>query len=467
MKKNLFHVVLLLVLGMPLLAEPAKDEKAMLDTIEKCTFNWFWDSTNPDNGLVPDRTPERPFSSVAAVGFGLTAVPIGIERGYVSRKEGVERVLTTLRFLKNLPQGVDPVEDAGYKGFYYHFLHMDSGKRYQQVELSTIDTALCMMGVLFCQSYFEGTSAGEREIRSLAEELYTRVQWSWAVQRDALISMGWKPEQGFLDADYKGYDEAMFLYILALGSPTYPVAEAAWSDFLKTNRWERFYGQDHIVFAPLFGHQYAQSWIDFRGIQDAYVKELGIDYFENSRRAAYAQQAYAIDNPMQWKEYGPTVWGLTACDGPEDDSHEFNGELRRFYTYRARGADADYICDDGTIAPTAAVACLPFAPEIVLPAIEYMLNRFGRYAFNQYGFVDAFNPSYQFAGATPQKGEVIPGLGWFDSDQLGIDQGPILLMLENYRSGFVWDVFKRNPHIQRGLRRAGFTGGWLDAELKQ
>jgi hypothetical protein len=254
----------------------------------------------------------------------------------------------------------------------------------------------------------------------------------------------------------------MFLYILALGSPTYPVPEESWHDFVKTNRWKNFYGQEHIVFAPLFGHQYAQSWIDFRGIQDTYVKAYGIDYFENSRRAAYAQQAYAIDNPMGWKDYSDTIWGLTACDGPEDATHEFRGEQRRFFTYRARGADADYICDDGTIAPTAAAACMPFAPEIVIPALEDMLQRYGDNAFNQYGFVDAFNSSYQFADAIPQKGTVVPGMGWFDSDQLGIDQGPILLMLENYRTGFVWDIFKRNPHIQRGLRRAGFTGGWLD-----
>jgi len=466
MKKSLMHIALFLALGLPLFAAPFKDQETMLETIEQRTFNWFWNSTNPENGLVPDRTPEKHFSSVAAIGFGLTSIPIGIERGYISREEGIDRILTTLHFLKNLPQGDDAVLDSGYKGFYYHFLHMDSGKRYQQVELSTIDTALCMMGVLFCQSYFEGDSESEVEIRNLAEELYSRVQWSWAVQKDALISMGWTPEQGFLDAEYKGYDEAMFLYLLALGSPTYPVSEDSWNDFVKTNRWESFYGQEHIVFAPLFGHQYAQSWIDFRGIQDAFIKAYGIDYFENSRRAVYAQQAYAIDNPMGWKDYSATIWGLTACDGPEDATHECSGEQRRFFTYRARGADADYICDDGTIAPTAAAACLPFAPEIVIPALEEMLQGYSDNVFNQYGFVDAFNPSYEFEDAVPEKGTVVPGMGWFDSDQLGIDQGPILLMLENYRTGFVWNVFKRNPHIQRGLRRAGFTGGWLDEENK-
>lgn len=432
------------------------------DSVESRTFAWFWDSTNPENGMVPDRTPEKPFASVAAVGFGLTAIPVGIERGYVTREEGIERVLATLRFLRDAPQGDAASGVIGYKGFYYHFLDMDTGTRYQKVELSTIDTALCMMGVLFCQSYFDGATADEVAIREIAEELYQRVEWDWFTIRKSLLCMGWHPEHGFINADYKGYDEAMFLYILALGSPTHPVPESAWTDFTSSNRWADFMGQEHIVFAPLFGHQYSHVWIDFRGIQDELMREKGIDYFENSRRATIAQRAYAIQNPLGWKDYGPLIWGFTACDGPASIKHEYNGELRTFMTYNARGADADYISDDGTIAPTAAGGSLPFAPEHTVSALMEMVRRYGKHVYNEHGFVDAFNPSFDFEGVAPEKGTVVPYVGWFDSDQLGIDQGPILLMIENYRTGLVWETMKRNPHILRGLQRAGFKGGWLD-----
>lgn len=446
---------------------PTEKQEAMLEDIEARTFAWFWDSANPKNGLIPDRTPEKTFASIAGVGFGLTAIPIGIERGYVTRSQGIERVLTTMRFLRDAPQARTMEGATGYRGFYYHFLHMGSGKRYKDVELSTIDTAICMMGVLFCESYFDGETPEEVEIRRLAEELYGRVEWTWFLVRPNLLCMGWKPESGAIDADYKGYDEAMLLYLLAMGSTTHPIPPAAWQDFTKTERWADFKGQEHIIFAPLFGHQYSHAWIDFRGIQDAVTQDRNIDYFENSRRAVLGQRAYAIENPMGWKDYGPNIWGLTACDGPRKVTRKYNGEKRQFFTYSARGADADYIHDDGTVAPTAAVASLPFAPEVVLPTIEEMLTRYGENVFNKHGFVDAFNPSYDFRDRKIERGTIVPGLGWFDSDQLGIDQGPILLMIENYRTGFVWDIMKRNPHLIIGLKRAGFSGGWLDELLKQ
>ena len=444
-------------------AQESLDETAFLDDLHHRTFQWFWETTMPENGLVPDRAPTTDFSSVAATGFGLTAIPVGIEQGYITRREGIDRVLTTMRFFLDSPQGKDPSGMTGYKGFYYHFLDMESGERFGEVELSTIDTALLMMGVLFCQSYFDKDCVHEVEIRELADALYLRVQWDWAVVRKELISMGWHPESGFIPHDYKGYDEAMLLYLLALGSPTYGIEAQAWNDFSETYRWDEFHGQSHVNFAPLFGHQYSHVWIDFRGIRDAYMRGKGIDYFENSRRATIAQREYAMRNPMQWEDYGLNIWGLTACDGPADLMLTYKNQRRQFRTYSARGAGADYVNDDGTIAPTAAGGSIAFAPELVVPALMEMKNRYGEAVYNEYGFVDAFNPSFRhFENITLRHGQLVEGLGWFDTDQLGIDQGPILLMIENFRSGLIWDTVKRNPYIIEGLRKAGFTDGWLD-----
>ena len=431
--------------------------------IERRTFQFFWDTTNENNGLTPDRYPARPFSSIAAVGYALTAYPIGIENGWVSRTQAVDRTLTTLKFLRNLPQGPQATGKGGYRGFYYHFLHMDSGHRFASwVELSSVDTALLMMGVLFAQSYYDGADPREVEIRKLADELYAGVDWTWLQRRAPLVSMGWFPEKGFIEHDWRGYNEAMLLYVLALGSPTHAVEPEAWTAWTRTydETWGTFQGQEYLAFGPLFGHQYSHVWIDFRGIQDAYMRERGIDYFENSRRAAYAHRAYAIANPMQWKGYGANVWGLTASDGPQRTRQQYAGEQREFRHYSARGAGLADNFDDGTIAPTAAIASLPFAPEIVIPATLEMHQRYGEFLYSSYGFLDAFNPSFDY-DIPLNTGRIVPGEGWVASDYLGIDQGPILAMIANYRSGFVWNVMKRNPYIRTGLERAGFTGGWL------
>jgi hypothetical protein len=438
---------------------------AFLDTVEERTFNYFWMLTNPQNGLTPDRAPSPSFSSIAAVGFALTAYPIGAERGYVTRAQAAERTLTTLRFFWTAPQDSTTTGVTGYRGFFYHFLDMSTGLRFQTVELSTIDTALLLAGVLFSQSYFDGADTTEAEIRALADSIYLRVDWSWAQARPPAVSMGWHPESGFIPADWIGYNEGMIIYVLALGSPTHPVAPAAWDAWTSGYRWGSWYGLPHVGFGPLFGHQYSHVWIDFRGIQDAYMKARGIDYFENSRRATYVQRRYAHANPDAWKGYSASVWGLTACDGPANATVVVGGRTRLFHTYWARGASFTEITDDGTIAPTAAGGSVPFAPEIVIPALIAMRETYGSHLFSTYGFRDAFNPTFT-ASAPVERGEVDPTLGWFDADYLGIDQGPILAMIENYRSGFVWSVMRRNAHIVRGLTRAGFTGGWLEGAAR-
>lgn len=333
------------------------------------------------------------------------------------------------------------------------------------VELSSIDTTLLLGGVLFAESYYDRDTPVERKIRKLADTIYRRVDWTWMRARPPLVTMGWRPESGFGTYDWKGYDEAMLLYVLALGSPTHALKPNAWTAWTRTYRrtWGEFQGYTFLNFGPLFGHQYSEAWIDFRGIRDVWMRRHHLTYFQNSRCAARAQRAYAIANPNGWTGYGADLWGLTASNGP--GHFQFSAATGKgvFFGYTARGAGLGYIRDDGTIAPTAAVASIVFAPKIAIAAIDHMLTRYGKIIVGKYGFFDAFNLSFHHAKAKVRTGRVVPDFGWVDNEYLGIDQGPILLMLENYRSGLVWNVMRRNPYIRRGLQRAGFTGGWLQA----
>ncbi len=444
-------------------------QRAVIDDLEKRTFQWFWDSADPKTGLVPDHYPGPSFASIASVGFALTAYGVGVERGYITRAQAVDRTLATLQFFNDATQGDGEDDATGNHGFFYHFLDMKTGKRYSRgIELSSVDTTLLLGGVLFSQSYFDHNNAKEKQIRELADAIYRRVDWTWMQPRAPLISMGWTPGGKFIPADWKGYNEGMLVYVLAMGSPTHAVSDDAWSAWTRTypQQWGTFQGQTFLNFAPLFGHQYSESWVDFRGIQDAWSRDHNVDYFENSRRAAYSQRAYAMVNPNHWTGYGENMWGLTACNGPGDAVvKRDDGSTRAFYGYTARGAGLDYVSDDGTIAPTAAGGSIAFAPEIAVPALLEMKARYGDAIYNQYGFVDAFNPSYG-SSAMPREGRVVPGMGWADDKQIGIDQGPIVLMIENWRSGFVWKVMRKNPYIRKGLQRAGFSGGWLDKASK-
>ena len=445
-----------------------KAQQAMLDDVEKRTFQYFVDSTNTKNGLMPDHWPQVPgndyFSSIASVGFGLTAYGIGVERGWMKRDEAVKRTLTTLRFFHDAPQS-DAPDASGYRGFFYHFLDMETGKRFNSapyIELSTIDTTLLLGGVLFAQSYYDRNNKDEKEIRRLADEIYRRVDWQWAAARPPLVAMGWTPENQFIRVDWAGYNEAMLLYVLALASPTHPLGASAWGAWTATypKYWGTFQGQEHLSFHATLTHQYSHTWIDFRGIQDDAMREAGMDYFENSRRATYAQRAYAIANPMGWTGYSRDIWGLTACDGPGGYDLPFKGRTANFRAYSARGPlgqPDEY--DDGTIAPTAALGSLPFAPEIVIPAANALRKWPGLYS--QYGFLDSFNPSFTWTDKKLANGRINGKHGWIDTDYIGIDQGPILLQAANYRSDFVWRVMRGSKVIRRGLEAAGFAGGWL------
>jgi hypothetical protein len=425
-----------------------------LDTLQARTLQYFLDTAQPTTGLVPDRAPGNSPASIAAVGFGLTAYPIAVERNLVTREDAARRALGTLRFLAALPQNDHPDNTAGFKGLFYHFLTMREGTREWNCELSTIDTGLLMAGVLFAQSYFDQGNAVEDSLRELADSLYRRVDWQWAMSNLRGLIFGWTPEQGFSTTAWHGYNEAMIMYILALGSPTHPVPPSAWQFWTSTYVWGEYYGRTFVNFGPLFGHQYSHCWIDFRGIQDAYMRGRGSDYSENSRQATYTHRAYARENPRGWRDYSDSIWGFTACDGPKDTVFSVDGKTRHFLGYSARGVSMDWVNDDGTIAPTAAGGSVVFAPEICVPALKAMRQRYGSLIWRDYGFVDAFNPTFVTTATGPT--------GWFDHDYIGIDQGPIVIMIENLRNGFVWEVMKRNPYIIDGLKKAGFTGGWLN-----
>ena len=464
MKESPLFILLLLVASHTVTAQtlstPIGAEKPpfSLDEAQKRHFLYFWELAHKTNFQIPDRYPTDDFSSIAATGFGLSAYLVGAERGWITRAQAAERVQKTLEFLKNLPQGPGATDVAGYRGWFYHFLHTQTALRYKTVELSSIDTGLLMAGVLSCMTYFDQNNPTETDIRKTADFLFRRVEFDWFLNEQNRLSMGWFPERdGFLAADWRGYNEAMILNIMALGSPTHPVPVKIWEKWCEPYFRAEYKGQDHVNFGPLFGHQYSHCWIDFRGIQDPYMQKAGFDYFENSRRATLAQRQYGIENPGKFKGYGPNIWGLTAGDGPDNDMlHE--GKKIFCPGYGARGAAIDYQEDDGTIAPTAAISSMPFAPEVCLPALEAMWNR---WPVGKYGFFDGYNETFTEISKSPKAQPGFPF--WVDKDYLGIDQGPIVLMIENHRSGFLWDLMKRNPYIVQGLKRAGFTGGWLSA----
>ena len=427
---------------------PAVEDE--LESLQRETLRYFLRETNPRNGLVLDKTALDWPASIAATGLALAAYPVAVERGLITRTAAIEIVLATLRFFWNSRQGPEP-DATGYHGFYYHFLDMQTGQRAWQCELSTVDSTILLAGALTAGAYFDAATTQEGEIRALADALYLRADWPWAQDGGATVTHGWKPESGFLEWRWQGYDEALVLYILGLGSPTYPLPEESYAAWASTYEWRRSYGHEYLYAGPLFTHQISHVWIDFRGIQDAFMRDKGIDYFENTRRATHVQQRYAIDNPRSFAAYGERCWGITANDGPGPATITVEGVERRFFGYLARGVPDGP--DDGTIAPWAVVASLPFAPEIVLPAIDYLVHDVDLKLGNPYGFKASFNPTYPATSGNLN--------GWVSPWHYGINQGPIIPMVENYRTGMVWRLMRDCPYVVTGLRRAGFTGGWL------
>src|SRR5437867_4914033 len=350
---------------------PFASNDEFLDYVQGANFDYFWYLGNPANGLVPDRTANGSACSIAAVGFGLTAIGIGIDHGWISRIQGAARVLTTLTTFLQGPQGTNASGVIGYKGWFYHFLDMNTALRAGSTELSSIDTALLLGGVLYAKQYFDGTNSTETSIRATADAIFNRVDWNWMAQGTNAVAMGWQPDSGFATfGNWIGYNEGMIIYCLGLGAATNPLPASAWSRWTSGYTWSTNYGQAFVPFPPLFGHQYSHCWIDFRHMADSYMNSHNSTYFENSRRATIAQRAYCIANPMHQIGYSSNVWGLTACDGP-------NG-------YGAHGAPPPQ-ADDGTIAPTAAGGSMAFAPEYCLPALRHFYG-FRINIWTAYGF---------------------------------------------------------------------------------
>ena len=428
----------------------AQNRSEVMEALQRDTFNYFVHEANPVNGLIIDKTQPGAPASIAAVGLALSSYPVGVERGFMSRADAIQRTLATLRFFQNSVQSTD-ADATGYKGFYYHFLDMVSGKRAWQSELSTVDTAFLLAGMLTVAAYFSSDTAEEREICELADALYRRTDWNWAQNGGLAVTLGWKPEIGFLPYRWQGYDEALFLYLLGLGSPTHPLPKVSYVQWTSTYEWRDIYGHEFLYSGPLFTHQISHLWVDFRGIQDDYMRSEGIDYFENSRRATLVQQRYAIDNPAGFDGYRATCWGITASDGPGPAKRTIKGQERKFFDYLARGVPDGP--DDGTIAPWAVVASLPFAPEIVIPTLDYF-EALRLRANNPYGFKATFNATFTRPDAMPQS--------WISPFHCGLNQGPIVLMIENYRSGLVWNLMRECLYLVEGLRSAGFQGGWLE-----
>ena len=419
------------------------EQEDLLDSLQKDGFKYFIERVNPANGLIADSTWDNGVCSIAASGFALACYPVGVERGWISRQDAVERALVMLRYFQSSPQGPEP-DTTGHQGFYYHFLDLQTGQRSWKSELSTIDTTLLIYGILTAAQYFGRDVPGERQLRGLADELYRRVNWNWAQDEELTIRHGWLPESGFLGYRWQGYDEALLLYLLGLGSPDHSLPRESYQAYTSTYRWQELYGYEVLHAAPLFVHQFPQVWIDFRGLQDEPMRARRLDYFENSRRATYVHQQHAIQNPHGLEGYGEHVWGITASEGPIQGTEPVEMDGRTFYGYLARGVPGP---DDGTLSPWTAITALPFAPEIALPTIQHFHKMYPQLS-GPYGMACSLNPTFR---ENPKQ-----ETGWFSNHYYGINEGPVVMMIENYRSGLIWRLLSSNKYSQEGLKQAGF-----------
>jgi|CZKS01.1.fsa_nt_gi hypothetical protein len=389
---------------------PAEDDQ-FLNDVESASFLFFWEQGSAKTGMVKDRCNvhndnQNVASSIAATGFGLTALCIGEHRGFISTSAAVERVVATLRFLwKKLPN---------HRGFFYHFANPETGERMFDSEVSSVDTTILLCGILMCRQHFHHPG-----ISQLADLIFNRVDWTWLSEDTTLLTHGWTPEVGFLPSRWDYYSELMMMYLLGMGSSAHPLRAETW------NAWKRltfeYDGMRYIgSFAPLFVHQYSQAWFDFRGKRDKYS-----DYFQNSVIATEVHRRFCLELAKQFPDYSEDLWGITASDSE--------------HGYVAWGGPPATGPLDGSVVPSAAGGSLPFLPAATLRVLKTIRSRYPS-AWSKYGFVNAFNPLKN----------------WYDSDVIGIDTGIILLMAENLRTGFVWDTFMKTAEAQRGMERAGF-----------
>ena len=388
-------------------------DDAFLDELEHACFWFFWEQANPQTGLTRDRCNATTndnnniAASIASTGFGLTAICIGEQRGFVSYADARLRVLQCLSFLwHKLPT---------HRGFFFHFANINTGERIFDSEVSSVDTALLLCGVLTCRQHFRR----DRQIYDLAHAIFDRVDWTWVAEDTALLSHGWTPELGFIPSRWDYYSELMMMYLLGMGSQSHPLKSDAWF------AWKRtifdYSGLRYIgSFAPLFVHQYSQAWFDFRNKRDRYA-----DYFQNSVIATEAHRLFCLSLNEMFPDYSNALWGITASDS--------------VHGYVAWGGPPATGPIDGTIVPCAAGGSVPFLPAETMRVLHTIHDHYPK-AWCRYGFIDAFNPL----------------TNWYDTDVIGIDVGITMLMAENARTGFVWETFMKNPEAQRGMQIAGF-----------
>jgi hypothetical protein len=390
----------------------APEDEQLLEDLERGSFLFFWEQTNPQTGLIKDRCNARIndtgiVGSIASTGFGLSAICIADKRGFIPHDQARDRVLATLTFLwRTLPT---------HRGFFYHFANINTGERLWDSEVSSVDTAILLCGILTCRQHFQ-----DKEIDTLAHQIFNRVEWTWLSEDTALVTQGWKPEFGFLPYKWDLYSELMMIYLLGMGSGTHPLHPDAW------NAWKRttfeYDGLRYIgSFAPLFVHQFSQAWFDFRHKRDKYA-----DYFHNSAIATDVHRRFCIELGKNFPDYTDDLWGISASDSDKG--------------YVIWGGPPAMGPIDGTVVPAASGGSIPFLPQTCLRVLKTIRARYPK-AWSKYGFVDAFNPLKD----------------WYGTDIVGIDTGITMLMIENARSGYVWETFMKNPEAQRGMAFAGFT----------
>ncbi len=426
---------------------PDLDDENLLARLQRGAFAYLRAYADPHTGLVADTSRPGSPSSIAVVGFALSCYPVGVEHAWITRGEAAAQTLKILRFFTGSPQG-DGVEAGGHHGFYYHFLDLQTGRRVWDCELSVVDTALLIAGVLAAAGYFQGEDHGvEAEIRALADALYRRVDWHWACNAGPTLTQGWKPNFGFLKYGWEGYNEATIAYLLALGSPTFALPPESFAAWTLTYQWENLLDIDVLYAGPLFTHLFSHAWIDYRGIRDGFMQAKHMDYFINTQRAIQVHREYGARNPHGFAGYERDLWGITAGDGPTPEQAGSNA--LRVYGYMARGAP--YGPDDGTLAPWAMLATLPFGRETALRGTRRLLTHYPEVC-REDRFVSGLNASL-LTHDRPWLSE-----GWY-----GLDQGLLVMMIENALSGLPWRLMRACTYVRAGLVRAGFTGGWLDS----
>ena len=444
------------------------DDDDLIRLTAKEAMHFFLDDDVFNDGLIADSARPGSPCSVAAVGFSLAVDVAACDLGLMTRDAARDRTLRTVRRLIAIPHGDDP-EAGGMRGYFYHFLDL-AGTRTWECEISSIDTALLMAGLLVAAGYFDDEEGdAEREIRETATRLYEAVEWPWLLRDDKRLSHGWRPEavnrrrkhhdrDGFITATWDGYNEGLLLQILALGSPTSPIGRENYDAWCAGYDFREVHGQRYFHCPPLFVHQFPQGFVDFRGLRDGPCRARDLDYFENSRRATLAQVAYAAENPKGFAGYGRHLWGLSASNGPgnlQKKQLQRDGKVYKFKSYAERGVPPPHgETDDGTLAPWAAAAALPYLPDESIAAIRahraVALRREG-----WSGFLGSYNLTY-VSKTCPH--------GWYDEYDLAIEQGPIVIAAANHLKGTIWNVVRRSGPIRRGLERAGFSGGWLETE---